>query len=437
MLSVGLDRRVCEYDLENSTVEIGFLCQSRTGNEEIKVPRRDSVKSNNNKYTSYDTNEEKFDHTQISKTDITGKPTAIMWHPRMCVTDIEEKFFTANTEYKLKEFNAHSKECRKTTLAPVFSDKKNANFFNNTNTLTSAHRCQNDFFYNFISGAPNQLIPIRINGWVTHYAYSCPENIIGVGSFPLTGNPTQVFISSSCLLLHPFFVLFAAYLCKSLCSRCTSHIMPFPLKVMGISAHAGAVSAISVSFDGKYLFSAGRGDQSSYMYELCLSNGNDSGISNISCNGTSIERCDLQGESTETARALGVSAAKEVLGPFLSLLDGGEGGDLHEDIIDYFYYCQLRAQGEDSMEARAISGRIPVEEIPALMRAVGFYPSEAQAVDMLNEVHMTYIHVSFPSLVGLLLLPSRDVYYLLDVTSFDSTNIVPGPLREVYRDRPD
>ena len=181
---------------------------------------------------------------------------------------------------------------------------------------------------------------------------------------------------------------------------------------MGISAHAGAVSAISVSFDGKYLFSAGRGDQSSYMYELCLGNGNgnDSGISNISCNGTSIERCDLQGESTETATVLGVSASKEILEPFLSLLDGGEGGDLHEDIIDYFYFCQLRAQGEDSMEARAISGRIPVEEISALMRAVGFYPSEAQAVDMLNEVHMTYLHFSFPSLVGLLLLPSR---YLL------------------------
>ena len=183
--------------------------------------------------------------------------------------------------------------------------------------------------------------------------------------------------------------------------------MPFLSKVMGISAHAGAISSISVSFDGKYLFSAGRGDQSSYMYELCL--GDDSSISNTSSNGTSIERCDLQGESTETARALRVSAAREVLGPFLSLLDGGEGGDLHEDMIDYFYYCQLRAQGEDSMEARAISGRIPVEEIPALMRAVGFYPSEAQAVDMLNEVHMTNIHFSFSSFVGLPLLLSRDV----------------------------
>jgi cilia- and flagella-associated protein 251 len=145
---------------------------------------------------------------------------------------------------------------------------------------------------------------------------------------------------------------------------------------MGISAHAGAISAISVSFDGKYLFSAGRGDQSSYMYELCL--GDDGGVGKAD----SIQHSGAEGQPTDIVRTSGS------LEPFLSLLEGGKGGDLHEDIIDYFYYCQLRAQGEDSMEERAVTGRIPVDEIPALMRAVGFYPSEAQVVDMLNEVHM-------------------------------------------------
>ena len=235
-MSVGLDRRVCEYDLENSSLESGFLCQLRTGNEEIKAPRRDSVKSNNSKYASYETNEEKMDHTQMSKTDITGKPTAIMWHPRMNVTDIEEKFFTANTEYKLKEFNAHSKECRKTTLAPVFSDKKNANFFNSTNTLTSAHKSQSDFFYNFISGAPNRLVPIRINGWVTHYAYSCPENIIGVGSFPLTGNPAQVFIHLvSSFVIHFLYYVLPIY-AKVLAHDVPHILYPFFLRSW-VSAH--------------------------------------------------------------------------------------------------------------------------------------------------------------------------------------------------------
>jgi hypothetical protein len=192
LLSVGLDRRVCEYDLEGSSIEGGFLCQARTSNEESKAPRRDSLKSNSNKYASYDAMDEKNDHTPVSSTDTTGRPTSIMWHPRMSEMDIEEKFFTVNTEYKMKEFNAYSKECRKTTLAPVFSDTQPTNFLNRANTLTSAHKCQKEFFSHVISGAPDRLIPILTNGWVTHYAYSCPDNIIGVGTFPLTGDPTQV-----------------------------------------------------------------------------------------------------------------------------------------------------------------------------------------------------------------------------------------------------
>lgn len=166
---------------------------------------------------------------------------------------------------------------------------------------------------------------------------------------------------------------------------------------MGISAHAGAISAISVSFDGKYLFSAGRGDQSSYMYELCLSA--DSGVGTTGSNNTSIQHSGVEGQPTDIMRTSGSCSTRGSLEPFLSLLEGGKGGDLHEDIIDYFYFCQLRAQGEDSMEERAITGRIPVDEIPALMRAVGFYPSEAQVVDMLNEVHMIDVSLSIAFLI--------------------------------------
>lgn len=176
-------------------------------------------------------------------------------------------------------------------------------------------------------------------------------------------------------------------------------------QVMGFSAHAGAISAISVSFDGKYLFSAGRGDQSSYMYELCL--GGDGGIGKTDSKNTSIQHSGAEGQPTGIVRTSGS------LEPFLSMLEGGKGGDLHEDIIDYFYYCQLRAQGEDSMEERAITGRIPVDEIPALMRAVGFYPSEAQVVDMLNEVHMIDRFVS----IAVLILYD---YHCLLVLSFDT-----------------
>ena len=51
---------------------------------------------------------------------------------------------------------------------------------------------------------------------------------------------------------------------------------------------------------------------------------------------------------------------------------------MHSDIKDYFYYCQLRTQGESAMEKRNITGKIPVTEVPSLVRAVGFYPSEEE-----------------------------------------------------------
>lgn len=35
-----------------------------------------------------------------------------------------------------------------------------------------------------------------------------------------------------------------------------------------------------------------------------------------------------------------------------SMLEGGENGELHNEIIDYFYYCQIRSQGENTMDVR-------------------------------------------------------------------------------------
>lgn len=164
---------------------------------------------------------------------------------------------------------------------------------------------------------------------------------------------------------------------------------------MGINAHSGAISALCVSYDGQYLFSAGKSDQSSYMYEVDLSNSREGDVSdsnNINNNSDSLTASQSVGETDKIISGSEIDLYR----PFLSLLDGGEGGDLHEDIIEYFYYCQLRAQGEDSMEERTVSGRIPIEEISSLMRAVGFYPSEAQVVDMLNEVGACPTHTPSP-----------------------------------------
>ena len=47
-----------------------------------------------------------------------------------------------------------------------------------------------------------------------------------------------------------------------------------------------------------------------------------------------------------------------------------------QELEDYFYYSQLRSQSIDTMETRRVSEHIHLSEVPFVMRAIGFYPSE-------------------------------------------------------------
>ncbi|XP_065424173.1 cilia- and flagella-associated protein 251 isoform X3 [Chrysemys picta bellii] len=88
-----------------------------------------------------------------------------------------------------------------------------------------------------------------------------------------------------------------------------------------------------------------------------------------------------------------VSLGGEDLIPFYNLLDGGRDGEFFRELEDYFYYAQLRSQGIDAMETRQVSTHIPLEEVPFVMRAMGFYPSEEKIEDMINEVKFSeYVH---------------------------------------------
>ena len=72
--------------------------------------------------------------------------------------------------------------------------------------------------------------------------------------------------------------------------------------------------------------------------------------------------------------------------PFYGLLEGGRDGELFAELEDYFYYAQLRSQGIDTMDRRRCAEKIPVSEVPFVMRALGFYPSEQEIQDMMNEI---------------------------------------------------
>ena len=256
LVSVGEDRKCVEYDLEMCTV-INGICT-------IQDDRSLSL-------------------------DLTARPSALIWSS-VGTSNLEDKFMVANDEFKLKEYNLDSKQCRRTTLSPTYG------------------------------GPVVTMLPLLdAAGQVNHYAYATGHKVIGVGTLPSSGNPAEV---------------------------------------TGLVAHPGYISSIATSFDGTFVFSCG---------------GND-----LSVNMWAVDTASLTPATSKTR--------SEEMGSFYSLLDGGEGGELYDDIANYFYYSQLRSQGEDAMEERRITGKIPVTEIPSVMRAVGFYPSEEQVTNMMNEV---------------------------------------------------
>lgn len=226
LVTVGADRRCIEYNLNNCSVENGILI--------VDVP------------------------VQV---EVTAKPTALLWHPHIG-DDVEDRFVYATDDYKFKNINADSKLCRKTTIAPTYG------------------------------GPIVKLLPIPTSGDSEsgyHYAFSTAERIVGIGSLPLTGDPTES---------------------------------------MALVAHPKKITCICVSSDGKYLFTGGGSDLTVNMWEIDVS----------------------------VLPSRGFPENAEQLEPFLELLEGGPGGDLHNDIVEYFYYCQLRTQPEESMEERQVTG---------------------------------------------------------------------------------
>uniref|UniRef100_UPI00398E5429 cilia- and flagella-associated protein 251 isoform X2 n=1 Tax=Pristiophorus japonicus TaxID=55135 RepID=UPI00398E5429 len=130
-----------------------------------------------------------------------------------------------------------------------------------------------------------------------------------------------------------------------------------PHKSCALICHGNTVSTIACSYDGSYIFTAGGDDCTVHMWKV-----------------------DLKAHTAVTV------LGGEDLIPFYGLLEGGRDGELFKEMENYFYYSQLRYQRIGSMETRGVSTHIPLQEIPFVMRALGFYPTEKEIEDMLNEV---------------------------------------------------
>ncbi|OQS00453.1 hypothetical protein ACHHYP_03538 [Achlya hypogyna] len=167
-------------------------------------------------------------------------------------------------------------------------------------------------------GPLNRVLPLPIDKQDRYCAYSTHDKVVGLIKLPFDGNP------------H---------------------------KSMGLIAHAGRISNVAATCDGRYFVTAGGADMIVNLWEV---------------NPTALDVMEASG-------GVGVE-------PFGALIEGGLRGDFYDEIVDYFYFAQLRTQGEASTAARDITHEIPLGEVPHVMRALGFYPTELEIQNMCSEV---------------------------------------------------
>lgn len=178
-----------------------------------------------------------------------------------------------------------------------------------------------------------------------------------------------------------------------------------PNRYTGIVAHPGKVKYIAASSDGHYLLTAS---------ETCAS----------------INLFSLNFSAVEAHFALG----GEGLTPFLRLLDPSELGEespLYKELYEYFYYAQLRAQGENTKDDREIGDTVDVSQIESLMQAVGYYPTKEECNNMICEVKYSEAESSnqikssltFPELIKLY-VNHRPINPLTEDSLFDALSKV-------------
>ena len=75
--------------------------------------------------------------------------------------------------------------------------------------------------------------------------------------------------------------------------------------------------------------------------------------------------------------------------PFVNLIEGGLEGQTYQDMKDFFYYAMIKAQTEDTTKTRKLNQHVPVEQLPNLMRAMGYYPTDHEVKCMIDEVRQS------------------------------------------------
>lgn len=342
LLSVGADKRLIEYDLENSTPEAGLVLQAAHKISQESVPTGfvwlpdgaallDAASQPRDFYESMENSQvEEREQQRGSSTALRGldqrpssaaSPTAQTAHENN--GNIHDALLIANNEYKFQVYLSNwSRQCVKTVLAPTFGGP--------VARMAVVPVQPPETQAGTTSEKPASTS--RASGAALHcLVYATSEKVIGLVQLPLRGDP--------------------------LCS-------------IGLLAHPGSITSMVASHDGAYVFTAGGPDQSVMQWRV-------------------------RGEAIlPPAEAAAVRQCTEKGGVplrhLVSAVEGGAEGELMKEVVDYFYYAQIRAQGEETTAKRVLLGAIPFAQMPNLLRSLGYYPSEMEIGHMTYEVANMY-----------------------------------------------
>ncbi|ORX47377.1 WD40 repeat-like protein [Piromyces finnis] len=164
-----------------------------------------------------------------------------------------------------------------------------------------------------------------------------------------------------------------------------------PYDNLGVMAHSGEIIGLCCSKDGHYVFSSDSND-------------------------TAINMWSVNVEVLEAQNAIGGKGNE----PFINLLDpDGRDSAIYKEMEDYFYYAQLRTQGEDCIRNRIIEKKINISEVASILQAIGYYPSEQDIEDIKNEIKYSKVletgdyveYIEFEDLIRIYLnhRPSEDL----------------------------
>ncbi|KAH9599632.1 WD40 repeat [Trypanosoma melophagium] len=152
-----------------------------------------------------------------------------------------------------------------------------------------------------------------------------------------------------------------------------------PCMSTGVLAHPGSITSVTKSFDGAFVFTAGGEDQSVMQWRV---------------NGERIvpeeETAAMLRMMTTTTGSMTSSIGEVPLDHLIAAVEGGRDGEFMREIVDYFYYAQIRLQGEETTAKRELMEAVPFSQLPNLFRALGYYPSELDIGRLTYEVANLY-----------------------------------------------